>query len=58
MENDFKNGDYVLVKCIVDYGVAKSGKLVRVHTPDNDVPIWVAPENIIHVPENMCDGKN
>lgn len=58
MENDFKNGEYVLVKCVVDYGNATPGKMVRVHIPDNSSPVWVAPENIIRAHEDKCDGKN
>lgn len=56
MENNYKNGQAVLIKGIVDYGNAKPGKMVRVRAIDSDIPVWVAPENLIKAEPSRCDG--
>jgi hypothetical protein len=57
MENNFKDGQYVLIKGIVDYGNAKPGKMVRVRAIDSDLPVWVAPEDLVLAEPDKCDGN-
>lgn len=57
MENNFRNGQAVLIKGIVDYGSAKPGKMVRVRALDSDIPVWVAPEGLILAEMDKCDGN-
>lgn len=56
MENNFRNGQYVLVKGIVDYGPAKPGKLARVRVLDTDLTFWAPQEDLIPVEPDACDG--
>ena len=55
MENNYRNGQAVLIKGIVDYGNAKPGKMVRVRAIDSDIPVWVAPEDLIPAEPDKCD---
>lgn len=55
MENKYRNGQAVLIKGIVDYGNAKPGKMVRVRAIDSDIPVWVAPEDLILAEPDKCD---
>lgn len=57
MENNYRNGQAVLIKGIVDYGNAKPGKMVRVRAIDSDIPVWVAPEDLILAEPDKCDGN-
>lgn len=57
MENNFEQGQAILIKGIVDYGNAKPGEMVRVRAIDSDIPVWVAPEDLIHVEPDKCDGN-
>lgn len=57
MENNYRNGQAVLIKGIVDYGNAKPGKMVRVCAIDSDIPVWVAPEDLILAEMDKCDGN-
>lgn len=58
MGNNYRNGQYVLIKGIVDYGNAKPGKMVRVRAIDSDLPVWVAPEDIVLADVDKCDGND
>lgn len=57
MENNFEQGQAVLIKAVVDYGPAKPGKLVRVRVLNTDITFWVPPEDLIHAEPDKCDGN-
>lgn len=57
MENNFKQGQAVLIKAVVDYGNAKPGKMVRIRTKDSGEEIWVKPSECIHAGGDKCGGN-
>lgn len=57
MENNYRNGQAVLIKGIVDYGNAKPGKLVRVRVLNTDLTFWVPQEDLILAEPDKCDGN-
>ena len=56
MENNFKQGQAVLIKAVVDYGNAKPGKMVRVKTPESGEEFWVCPSECLHERGDRCVG--
>lgn len=56
MENNFEQGQAVLIKAVVDYGNASKGRMVRVRTLDSSEELWVSPSECIKTSPSSCDG--
>lgn len=56
--SNYKTGDRVLIKAMVDWGQAKPGHMVRcIAKGEEETPLWILPEDIVVYPPSTCDGN-